>query len=53
MQTEVARQAEAVQTSVQQAVGHMQAEVSHQIGSQITAQFERLEALLAKRSRSE
>ena len=49
VQTEVARQAEAVQTSVQQAVGHMQAEVSHQIGSQ----FERLEALLAKRSRSE
>ena len=50
---EVARQAEVVEASVHRSVTAMQTEVSNQISSQIASQYEKLEALLAKRQRAE
>ena len=53
VKAEVAKQAEAIHTSVQQAVGHMQTGLSEQLAVQHQAQFQQIEALLAKRQRSE
>ena len=53
VRAEVSQQADIVQSSLHRSVAAMQSEVSSQLTAQLTSQFEKLEALLSKRPRTE
>ena len=53
MQGDMAQQADLVQSSVRAAVGSMQQEVSDQLATQLSSQFEQIQSLFAKKARTE
>ena len=53
IQGDMAQQADLLQSSVRAAVGSMQHEVSTQLATQLSSQFEQIQSLFAKKARTE